>query len=83
MFSETISISNIISYIAQLYSDLTVKSTFIPTSPKRSEAQITEHMSNAAYKFFTIKWTHIDHRPCCSVFALCSDVATTFWADAS
>lgn len=50
MFSETISISNIISYIAQLYSDLTVKSTFIPTSPKRSEAQITEHMSNAAYK---------------------------------
>lgn len=33
-----------------MYSDLTVKSTFIPTSPKRSEAQITEHMSNAAYK---------------------------------
>lgn len=33
-----------------MYSDLTVKSTFIPTSPKRSEAQITEHMSNSAYK---------------------------------
>lgn len=58
-FAEAISVSKIVTYITQQYSDLNFKSTFILTSPKRSEAQITEHMTNDACKqhVFTMKWS--------------------------
>lgn len=48
MFSAIIFIPILISYISQqyqeVYSDLAQQSTFIPTSPESSKAQITEHM---------------------------------------
>lgn len=51
MFSAIIFIPSLISYISQQYqevcSDLEQKSTFIPTSPESSEAEITEHMLKA------------------------------------
>lgn len=47
MFLAVFSVSNLTSYISYQYSYLEVKSAFIPTSPKSSESQITEHMPEA------------------------------------
>lgn len=59
IFPEADSISKIVTYIAQQYNDLKVMCTFTPTSAKRSEAQITEHMHNDPCKqhVFTMKWS--------------------------